>query len=117
MKKIAIAILIGMSTARGMDEKKAVQLSGEQVSNIRGAIWIAEGGAKAHYAYGVTSEPYHSLSEARQICENSIRNNSARWVASGMTNNFIPFMAQRYCPLDQKNWTRNVEFYCKHPKT
>ena len=112
-KLLSILLTIAALTAAGADQPNS--LSQKQVEIIREAIWKAEGGAKAQYAYGIKSVAYHSLDEARQICENSIRNNYSRWIASGMTNDFIPFMAIQYCPLDSQNWTKNVEFFYKHP--
>ncbi|MDE2097581.1 MAG: hypothetical protein KGL39_10070 [Patescibacteria group bacterium] len=91
----------------------AMELSPIQVATIRNAIYWSEGGSKAKYAYGVKSVPYRNLDEAKRICDRSIRNNYARWLTSGRTNDFIAFFSRRYCPLDASNWTRNVKFFCK----
>jgi len=86
-------------------------LSQRDVDRMAVAIFRAEGGYSAKYLYGVKSVPHRTESEARRICENSVRNNYARWVESRLTNNFIPFMAKRYCPLDQTNWAKNVKYF------
>lgn len=89
----------------------AAELSGARVDCVARAIFKSEGGYSATFLYGIKSVPYRGEAEARRICENSIRNNYARWQASGCTNDFIPFMAARYCPFDRTNWTRNVKFF------
>ena len=92
---------------------KGLELTQGQAVTIRNAIWRAEGGNAATFAYGVKSVSYRNLDDARAICERSIRNNYARWLESGRTNDFIPFMAIRYCPLDRAYCTRNVRFFAK----
>ena len=90
-------------------------LPAKEVARIRSAIWFAEGGDDAVYPYGVKSVHCDTVLQARRVCENSIRNNWERWNESGKTNEFLPFMAARYCPFDQSNWTKNVRhFYFKN---
>lgn len=109
MKSLPVIVLlsfVALAAGAGLGER--------QIAAIREAIWRSEGGARATYAYGIKSVPYRDTAQARRMCENSIRNNYARWQAGGRTNDFIPFMAARYCPLDQNNWTRNVEWFLRN---
>lgn len=53
--------------------------------------------------------------QRRCRCKTNLRKfrekNYARWIASGRTNDFIPFMSRIYCPLDSNNWARNVSWW------
>lgn len=84
-------------------------------------IFIAEGGAKTRYPYGVKSiKPPASVKTqaqrrqwARRITINSINNNWKRWELSGKPGRFEHFMADRWCPASSdpqgnRNWKKNV---------
>lgn len=86
-------------------------LSSNQVETITRAIYISEGGTNAQWLYGIRSVKYKDAADAKRICENSVRKNYARLIASGRTNDFIPFMSRIYCPLDSNNWARNVSWW------
>ena len=78
------------------------------------AIYRAEGGKKAKVPYGILSVKVRDESDARRVCLNSITNNWRRWEASGKTNCFVDFMADRWCPqksdpVGNRNWKRNVK--------
>ena len=80
------------------------------------AIYKAEGGAKTRWPYGIKSI---ETNNPRQICFNTVRNNYYRWKASGAESDFIPFLADRYCPAaadpaGHDNWLRNVLFFLNH---
>lgn len=78
------------------------------------AIYIAEGGSNARVPYGILSVPVENITEARQVCKNTIENNITRWHNAGQTNIcYIDFLADRYCPpkADKQgniNWKKNV---------
>jgi len=108
---LALALLRGCVPCQAGETMDATK-----VNRIAVAIFKSEGGYAAAYLYGIKSVPYRTEAEARRICENSIRNNYTRWLASGCTNDFIPFMAARYCPFDQINWTRNVNYFLQPKK-
>jgi len=74
-------------------------------TQIVNAIYRAEGGSKATWAYGIRSVNYTDVADARRICYNTVRNNRTRWNGEG---DFIAFLGSRYCPVDKINWTRNV---------
>ena len=75
------------------------------------AIYKAEG---TRHPYGVLSVKVKDAQEARVVCLNSITNNWKRWNKAGRTNEFVDFMANRWCPVSadpvgNKNWKRNVK--------
>lgn len=77
------------------------------------AIYIAEGGSKTKWPYGVKSVKVKDTAEARKVTINSVNNNWQRWEKAGKPGAFIPFMAARWCPVatdptGNKNWTANV---------
>lgn len=89
----------------------------EDFNKIVDAIYIAEGGPKAQYLYGIKSVKYSSPQEARRICFNTVRNTFQRWLNAGHPGDFIEFLGKRYCPLNDpadtrglnKNWVGNVK--------
>jgi len=89
------------------------ELPAEQVTKIVDAIYLAEGGAKAKY--GIKSVSCTSLSECRQICENTVRNNYRRWLKAGGQGDYLEFLANRYAPAHvhplNKNWLPNVRYF------
>lgn len=82
------------------------------------AIWIAEGGSKTRWPYGVKSVKVSSVAEARRVTVNSVRNNWVRWHAAGKPEPFVQFMARRWCPpsadpVGHRNWVKNVNYSLK----
>ena len=96
-----------------------VQAQTRDFNAIVDAIYLAEGGAKATYLYGIRSIKYQDANEARQICFNSVKNNYIRWTQAGKPEDFIVFMSRRYCPVGaandpknlNRNWARNVKHF------
>uniref|UniRef100_A0A6M3K2Z0 Uncharacterized protein n=1 Tax=viral metagenome TaxID=1070528 RepID=A0A6M3K2Z0_9ZZZZ len=82
---------------------------------IADAIFLAEGGHKARFLYGIKSISYKNEADARQICINSVRNNVIRWYKAGKPGDFFEFMRNRYCPLSDAKinrfWLKNVKYY------
>ena len=83
------------------------------------AIFLAEGGFKTAYPYGIRSVNCVARSECRQICLNTIRNNRARWKTAGKPGTYLEFLARRYAPLNSSNdpnglnrhWLKNVSYF------
>ena len=79
------------------------------------AIYLAEGGSKATWLYGIRSIPYKDAAEARQICFNSVRNGRKRWIEAGKPYDLITFIGLRYCPPKahplNSNWVKNVRYF------
>jgi len=89
-------------------------------TQIVNAIYKAEGGAKATYAYGIRSVKYNTVDEARRICFNTVRNNRKRFAKQSKYTDFIDFLASRYCPVGcvndrgtNKYWVKNVRYFLK----
>lgn len=89
----------------------------EQIVN---AIYLAEGGEKAQYLYGIRSVKYDSPEEARKICFNTVRNNRKRYADYGHKkyDTYLEFLASRYCPIGcdndrgtNKYWLKNVRYF------
>lgn len=86
---------------------------------IVNAIYIAEGGSKAKYLYGIRSVKYKNEADAKRICLNTVRNNRKRYLKYGYKEykTFLEFLASRYAPIGVKNdpknlnrnWLRNVK--------
>ena len=89
------------------------------IEKLADAIFLAEGGYKATYLYGIRSVKYENEEEARRICINSIKNNIKRWEKAGRPEDFITFMSRRYAPIGakndpnnlNKNWVKNVRYF------
>lgn len=87
-------------------------------TEIVDAIYLAEGGAKAQYAYGIRSVPYNSIEEARRICLNTVRNNRKRFSKQTKYKDYLSFLSSRYCPIGcgndigtNKYWLKNVRYF------
>lgn len=80
---------------------------------IADAIFLAEGGYKAQYLYGIRSVKYHGYKQARQICLNTIKNNRKRYKDYGYKkyNTYLEFLASRYAPLNCNNDPNNLNRY------
>jgi len=86
------------------------------INALADAIYIAEGGAKTSYPYGIKSiNTYGNKEYARKICMNTIRNNIKRFSKQTKYTDFIEFLGSRYCPTTikseyylNKNWVKNV---------
>ena len=95
-----------------------INYTNEQIAN---AIFLAEGGYKAKYLYGIVSVKYKDEQEARRICLNTIRNNRKRYADYGYKkyNTYLEFLASRYAPIGvkndpkglNKNWLKNVKYF------
>ena len=75
------------------------------------AIFLAEGGDRATYLYGIRSVEYKDKAEAREICLRTVKNNRSRYAQIREQLPFLEFLASRYCPVDKKNWLKNVLYF------
>lgn len=90
-----------------------------QEETVAQAIYLAEGGEKTVYPYGVLSTPtYGNVVEAKRICLNSIRNSRKRWEKAGRPGDWLAYFAQRWCPVGAENdngtnqyWLKNVRYF------
>ena len=95
-------------------------LAEERYNNdkLADAIYLAEGGNKTRFFYGIKSINTHGDKVyARKICINTINNNYRRWVKAGSKGDFTDFLGAVYCPPKahplNKNWTRNVRYFMR----
>ena len=85
-------------------------------NKLADAIYLAEGGAKTRFPYGIKSVKCSGEAKCRKICLNTLRNNWRRWQSAGNPGTYLDFLASRYAPVDAKNdngtnqfWKHNVE--------
>src|SRR5690348_13392673 len=80
---------------------KETNVSGYSVNQWCAAIYIAEGGAKTAFPYGILKRYRHT--SARKACENTIlhywRDYSKLQGKTGKTIDFIAYSQRRYCPI------------------
>ncbi len=114
--KILLALLVSCGSLGASEFPLAT------ANRIADAIWIAEGGTKARWPYGVlrVSDPV----KARRICLQIIQ---SEWEiyerlveAGGARHSYIEFLALRYCPpaahpLNER-WPFNVTFHFRKLK-
>lgn len=119
LKRILTAIVIVVIlVAWGVCHGDEIELNNVRLCD---AIFMAEGGYKATYLYGIRSVKYDTEEEARRICMNTIINNKKRYADYGYKeyDTYIEFLASRYCPIGADNdpkglnvhWIKNVRFY------
>lgn len=90
------------------------------------AIYKAEGGSHAQYAYGIRSTSYKDRENARAICLRTVKHNRVRFQKYGYRTypRFIEFLASRYCPTSGRSlsksekrlnqyWIKNVMFFLR----
>ena len=80
----------------------------EKVDLLADAIYMAEGGAKTNFPFGIKSIKCRGYDECRRICKNTIRNNIKRFRASQKNmegggkklsgSTYLSFLQNRYCP-------------------
>jgi len=101
-----------------IESKATVGYVDEEIAD---AIYLAEGGDRANYLYGIRSVTYSDEADARRICLNTIRNNRIRFTKQTKYNDYLEFLASRYCPINSDNdtgtnkyWLKNVTYFLKH---
>ena len=118
---IGLALLMFIFSCTHSKPAHAKDYSNEEILK---AIYLAEGGKKAQYPYGIRSINCATESECRRICLNTIRNNRVRFAKYGHKNHpdFISFLGSRYCPTNgtalsanerklNKHWIKNVRYF------
>ena len=86
------------------------------VNKLANAIYLAEGGARTKYPYGILRK--YKQTSPRQACINTINHAKRDYaLARSEKRDFITFLGLRYCPLQakndskglNKNWVKNVK--------
>jgi hypothetical protein len=83
-------------------------------SKLLHAVYLAEGGSKTRFAYGVMlhNRPWDEP-EARLIAQNTIEHRWRLYEASGAKGSFVDYLAKTWCPasvdpVGHRNWIHNV---------
>ena len=84
------------------------QYTNEQIAD---AIYLSEGGTKAHTPYGIESVECYSKEDCRRVCLATIRNNRERFKNDKSSRDFISFLSKKYCPYNSKVWEKNVRYF------
>ncbi len=94
---------------------KCQAFTDEQIAD---AIYLAEGGHRAEYLYGIRSVKYTDEADARRICLNTIRNQRKRHAINEPNIPYLESLAKRYCPVGCENdtgtnkyWLKNVRYF------
>jgi len=115
---IRIYLILSLFSLNNLCFGEIKPISADYRDKIVKAIFIAEGGNKTKYPYGIKSI---KTSNPKKICENTVSNNYIRWQRAGKTNDFIIFLADKYCPqsVDYQgniNWKKNVKKLVDNPR-
>lgn len=82
------------------------------VNKIADAIYVAEGGDKTRYPYGISVKKSgiqtKGKEDARRICINTINHAYRDWVSAGHKGDFIDFLSKRYCEKPE-HWAKMVK--------
>lgn len=89
------------------------------------AIYLAEGGNKTRFPYGIKSLSVSDRNTARTICLKAIDRHWKLWSddgqPGGFPRGFVIAMATHWCPMKtdsigHTNWIRNVCWFLEHEK-
>lgn len=118
---VASLLIFAFSFISSCETATAAEYTDTEIVN---AIYLAEGGKKASFPYGIRSVKCTGEIECRKICERTVRNNRKRYADYGHRrfDSFIEFLASRYCPSRGQalssaerrlnvNWLKNVIFF------
>ena len=113
MKLLTLILILLFPLCSFADEVKYTNKS------IVNAIFLAEGGYKAQYLYGIRSIPYKDEAEARQIARNTVKNQRRRHAKHKCDKSYLECLSARYAPLEAQNdpkglnanWLKNVLYF------
>ena len=115
IKTYLVVVLFVLIAGTADAENDAMTYPAEKIVD---AIYLAEGGSKAQFLYGIRSVRYTGALEARQICLNTVRNQYKRHRAHTCGKPYMQCLADRYCPIGcdndtgtNKYWLKNVMYF------
>ena len=80
---------------------------------IADAIYVAEGGKKTRFPYGISAKKSgiqtKDEADARKICINTIGHAYNDWKAKNSKGDFIDFLSLRYCPENHIHWAKMIK--------
>lgn len=106
MKLITICLLLACRVHAALNDTEANRLAD--------AIYVIEGGSKTKHPYGIKSvKTSGNKIKARKICIRTIQNTHNRWLQENKPNNFLDYLANRYCPVvsdasGNARWKKNI---------
>ena len=111
LKTIIFVIVVFLS----FPEARAVESF--NIEKLADAIYLAEGGAKTKYPYGILTK--YKTTTPRQACINTINSALKRFALQTKEKDFIIFLSLTYCPIGAKNdphnlnihWVKNVKYF------
>lgn len=103
--------LFGQIKVNNTNSTKIIKISENEANRIADAIFKVEGGNNTKYPYGIKSI---KTNNPRQTCLNTIKNNYIRWQLNGKKEDYLDFLANRYCPPEDDkqgniNWKKNIK--------
>lgn len=112
MNRIIIIILFFLILPNILHAKEHTE------QTICDAIYIIEGKENARQPFGIETIECKTFMKCKKICLNTIKNNKIRYVKYGHKKykTFIEFLASRYCPYNQKNWVKMLNYYLNKNK-
>jgi hypothetical protein len=115
--RITILILIYFLLSISLISAEPIYTNEEIVD----AIYLAEGGLKTNYPFGIKSVNCQGYDECRQVCVNTVERNKVRYAQYGYKQykDFLNFLGSRYCPLSVEGcdtWVPNVKFFLNKEK-
>ena len=91
----------------------------EKIERLVKAIWVAEGGHKTNYPYGIKSVKCAKGENGgcKAVAVRTVKNNVKRWKKAvkvdGYKGDYLQFLWERFCPPTahalNKHWRKNVE--------
>jgi hypothetical protein len=121
MKNIAKAlvktlILLAITAAFLLLSKSLFASEVVNIPILADSIRLAEG-VNSRHPYGILKK--YKTTTPRQACINTIKSGLKRYQTDTKGLEFIPFLAQTYCPIGAKNdptglnrhWVKNVSFF------
>ena len=89
------------------------QVPSVNTNAIADAIYVAEGGKKTRYPYGISVKKSGiqtaDEADARKICLNTIGHALNDWKSQGSKGDFIDFLSLKYCHENHKHWAKMVK--------
>jgi len=113
---VKMLILLTITAAFMLMAKSLFASEPINVSVLADAIFHAEG-VNSRHPYGILKK--YKTTTPRQACINTIKSGLKRYETSDKSLQFIPFLAQTYCPIGAKNdptglnrhWIKNVSHF------
>ena len=89
------------------------QIPSVNTNAIADAIYVAEGGNKTKYPYGISVKKSgiqtKDVEDARKICINTIGHAYKDWISGGHQGDFIDFLSKRYDPENHIHWAKMIK--------